>query len=142
MAQGRELVVYDEGQLTQTINMYVMQGFVVASRERDSVTLVKRKEFSVLWAVIGFFFCLLPLLIYLIVYATQQDQVVFVRVVGQQPAVGGAGPRMSPDRRFWWDGGAWQDATAQPPPGAQRSPDGAYWWDGAEWRPIRPAIEG
>jgi hypothetical protein len=141
MAQGRELVVYDEGQLTQTINMYVMQGFVVASREPDSVTLVKRKEFSVLWAVIGFFFCLLPLLIYLIVYATQQDQVVFVRVAAPVPGSGGGGvPGLSPDRKFWWDGTAWQDAGATPPPTAQRSPDGAFWWDGVEWRPVRRAI--
>jgi hypothetical protein len=139
MAQGRELVVYDDTQLTQTINMYVMQGFNVASREPTSVTLVKRKEFNVLWAVIGFVLCLLPLLIYLIVYAMEQDQVVFVRLSSSPQ---GGAPKMSPDRRYWWDGVAWQDATVLPPPAAPRSPDGTLWWDGVEWRPLRPAIGG
>ena len=38
-----------------------------------SATLQKRKEFSVLWAVIGFLLCLLPFLIYLMVYASKPD---------------------------------------------------------------------
>lgn len=47
--------------------------------------------------------------------------------------------QMSPDRRYWWDGGAWRDALEQAPPHAQLSSDGFYWWDGAEWRPVPPA---
>jgi hypothetical protein len=138
MAVGRELVVHDESHLTQTINMYVLQGYAVAAREPTSVTLVKRKQFSIVWAVVGFFLCLLPLLIYLVVYATQTDQMVFVRIAAPHPGHGL--PALSPDRRYWWDGVAWQDAHALPPPAAQRSPDGSLWWDGVEWRPVRPAI--
>lgn len=44
--------------------------------------------------------------------------------------------RMSPDRSYWWDGQAWQDASRRMPTGAQLSPDGTHWWDGVSWRPI------
>ncbi len=52
---------------------YFAQGFVVANKTANSVTLQKRKEFKVLWAVVGFFLCVLPLIVYVIVYATQAD---------------------------------------------------------------------
>ncbi len=139
MTHAAQVVVHDPAQLSDTINVYVMQGFTVASREGDCVTLVKRKQFSVVWAVVGFFFCLLPLVIYLLVYAFQQDQVVMIRIVTPQLP---QGPRLSPDRRYWWDGAAWRDTTLALPPGAPRSPDGTLWWDGMEWRPVQRAIEG
>ena len=67
--------------MEQVITSYITQGFVVVNKTATSVTLSKRKEFSVLWAVIGFIVCILPLLIYLIVYATQSDQVVEIVLV-------------------------------------------------------------
>jgi hypothetical protein len=145
MTNAVQVVAYDQNDLTNRINMYVMGGFAVASREPDCVTLVKRKEFKIVWAVVGFFLCLLPLLIYLVVYALESDQVVMIRVAnpGSMPAVPAAPAlRLSPDRRYWWDGTTWRDATLAIPPGAQRSPDGTMWWDGVEWRGARPAIEG
>jgi hypothetical protein len=56
---------------------------------------------------------------------------------GYAPVAAGA-VSFSTDRRYWWDGQAWQDATARIPPGASRSPDGEQWWDGAAWRPLPP----
>jgi hypothetical protein len=53
-----------------------------------------------------------------------------------------AGPRLSPDGRYWWDGQTWRDAGVQAPPGAQLSPDHAFWWDGASWRPVPPGGGG
>lgn len=44
--------------------------------------MIKKKEFSVLWAVIGLLICIIPLLIYLIIYATESDKVVEIRVRG------------------------------------------------------------
>jgi hypothetical protein len=137
MTQAHELVVQGELQLTETINAYVMQGYSVVSRDATSVTMRKPKEFNVIWAVVGFFLCLLPLLVYLVVYAMQQDQVVFIRLAAS-PGL----PQLSPDRRYWWDGTGWQDCTQAAPPGAQRTPDGTMWWDGTEWRRLRPAAEG
>ena len=125
----------DPAHVTSVIDGLVVQGFSVASREPSSVTMVKRKQFSALWAVIGFVLCVLPLLIYLIVYACEQDQIVFIRVA-HAPPLTAAVPPLTPDRKFWWDGSAWQDAAALAPPGAPRTPDGAMWWDGVEWRPI------
>jgi hypothetical protein len=51
------------------------------------------KQFSIIWAVIAFFFCLFPLIIYLIVYALPNDQMGFINVSGGQPAsaLGAAG---------------------------------------------------
>lgn len=65
-----------------TILSYLAKGFVVANKTSTSTTLQKKKEFSVLWAVVGFVLCLLPLLIYLIIYAMQPDvEIVEITVV-------------------------------------------------------------
>jgi tetrahydromethanopterin S-methyltransferase subunit G len=57
---------------------------------------------------------------------------------GGYAAIGaaGGGLQFSADRRYWWDGQAWQEAATRMPPGVQISPDRAYWWDGAIWRPV------
>lgn len=143
MSQVRTIDVANQDQLSSAINSYVVQGFAVANREPNVVTMVKPKSFNMVWAVIGFFLCILPLLVYLIVYSTQDDQVVLIRVIGT-PA-GGLAPRpsgLSPDGRHWWDGTAWQDVTITPPATAQRSPDGRFWWDGATWQPMPPPAVG
>ncbi len=49
-----------------------------------------------------------------------------------------AGPHMSDDGHYWWDGQAWRLASQEVPPDALRSEDGAYWWDGGKWRLIDP----
>lgn len=66
--------------MESAITSYITQGFTVVNKTSSSVTLIKRKQFSMLWAVIGFIVCVLPLLIYLIVYASQSDQVVEIVV--------------------------------------------------------------
>jgi ABC-type Fe3+ transport system permease subunit len=63
-------------ELESTIMSYLAQGYTVGNRTQRSATLQKKKEFSVLWAVIGFLVCVLPLLIYLIVYATKPDMMI------------------------------------------------------------------
>ncbi|HXA28328.1 MAG TPA: hypothetical protein VN193_06230 [Candidatus Angelobacter sp.] len=129
-----QVSVFNEAQMESTVNSYIAQGYAVANRTLQSVTMIKRKEFNVVWAIVGFFLCLLPLLIYSIVYATQSDMMVEIRVVNALPQL--AGIQMSPDARWWWDGSRWQDAETAVPPGSPRSPDGHYWWDGARWRPL------
>jgi hypothetical protein len=121
--------VPDRGSLDGAITSYIAQGFTVQNRGEDFAVMFKKKEFSVLWAVVGLLLCLLPLLVYLIVYATQKDQLVEIRVAASQPQIHWSG-----DREQWWDGDSWHHISQQLPPGTQASPDGAHFWDGASWR--------
>lgn len=119
------LQVNTQQEMESMIQGYIAQGFNIANRTPTSVTLIKRKEFSVLWAVIGFLICVLPLLIYLIIYAAQSDQMVTITLAGAQPATGyGATPAIA------------SPAAVPSNPGYQLSPDGQYFWDGQQWRPV------
>lgn len=69
----QKVTVSTVSEMDQAITGYLAQGYTVASRTPESVTLQKKKEFSVLWGVLGFLICILPLLVYLIVYATRPD---------------------------------------------------------------------
>ncbi|MBS1871103.1 MAG: hypothetical protein JSS99_15745 [Actinobacteria bacterium] len=134
-----QVQVPDRSALDGAITSYIAQGFTVQNRGEDFVVLFKKKEFSVLWAVVGFVLCVLPLLVYLIVYATQKDQLVEIRVAASQSQI-----HWSADREQWWDGEAWHHVSQQLPPDAQVSPDGAHFWDGASWRTMpagAPAAE-
>lgn len=121
--------VHDQRALDSTITSYIAQGFTIQNRGEDFALMFKQKEFNVLWAVIGFFLCLLPLLIYAIVYATQKDQLVEIRVVRRAGEI-----HWSEDREHWWDGTTWNHVDTALPPGIQVSPDGHHFWDGASWR--------
>lgn len=125
MAGVAAIAVGSERELDTAIAMYIAQGFVVANRSSNGATMFKKKEFQIVWAVIGFILCVFPLLIYLIVYASQSDQMVEIqlRPSDQQalPASPGqlVGTR-SADGRWWWDGQAWQPVPdTLPTPSAQ-----------------------
>jgi hypothetical protein len=135
-ASVQQIDVASEQQLESTIASYIAQGYVVSNRSAGSVTLFKKKEFNILWAVIGFFLCLLPLIVYCIVYATQSDQMIIVNLrTGSDAGELAAGElTWSEDREWWWDGRQWRDALREIPPGAVLSEDGASWWDGKTWR--------
>ncbi len=69
--------------MERVITVYIAQGFVVVNKTSNSATLQKKKEFKIVWAVIGFVLCVLPLLVYLIVYATQPSvEVVQIQITG------------------------------------------------------------
>jgi hypothetical protein len=52
------------------------------------------------------------------------------------PAIAPAAAHLSDDRRYWWDGQAWQNTAVRIPPWAPISPEGTQWWDGAACRPM------
>jgi hypothetical protein len=144
------VVVPSQDQLEQAVMSYVAQGFVVSTQTPDTTTMFKKKEFNVVWAVIGFFACVLPLIVYCIVYAAQSDKMVVIRVDPNVPA-SAALPFVTPavvaapandeltwseDRTYWWDGSTWINATATIPPGASVNDERGEWWDGVSWRPM------
>ena len=146
-------------QMESTIAGYVAQGFNVASRTPASVTMIKRKQISYFWVIIGFFLCVIPLFIYLIVYLAQSDQMVIINLAvpsaGTGPVISspqmGALPAPQSGGYYAPQTGAYAAAQAGSSPSPQtgayaspqtgplsapRSPDGNYWWDGQRWRPI------
>jgi hypothetical protein len=132
---SRSIVVADQRELEQAITNHTMQGFLVVNRTAELAVLRKPKQFSVVLALLGLLFCGVGLLVYLIVYSNQSDQVVEIRVRSTDQAE----LRLSEDRRWWWDGEQWQDTTLSVPPRARRSDDGSRWWDGMNWRPVFPS---
>lgn len=69
--------------MESSITSYIAQGFVVVNKTAKAATLQKKKEFKIVWAIVGLILCVLPLLIYLIIYATQPDvEVVEIVVTG------------------------------------------------------------
>src|SRR5581483_6389797 len=71
------------------IAAYTLQGYTLAARTAVSASLIKRKEFSVAWAVIGALICVIPLLVYVLVWSSQSDQYVESRLRGAQPVYPG-----------------------------------------------------
>lgn len=86
MARIVQVPVDSVATMEQVITQYVAQGFMVVNKTSTTATLQKKKEFNAMWAVIGFILCLLPLLIYLVIYATKPDvEVVQIDVTGMPP---------------------------------------------------------
>jgi len=139
-ASVRQVQVGSRQEFDNTIMSYIAQGFVIQQQSEGSATLFKKKEFNVIWAIVGFFLCLLPLLVYCIVYATQSDEMVTVTIAANRgPATGGE-LTWSEDRQWWWDGEKWRDTLLDLPPDAVLSEDRATWWDGETWRPVPAAV--
>lgn len=138
-AKVQQINVASPTELENTVLSYIAQGFVVSNRSPDKVTLFKKKEFNVVWAIIGFFLCLIPLLIYCIVYASQDDEMIVITVgaAATTAQLNGGGLTWSEDRAWWWNGTKWCDASSEMPPNVQLSEDKKSWWDGKTWRPVQ-----
>ena len=75
-ARTHRVMVSSPQEMERTITSYIAQGYAVVNKTQTAATMFKKKEFSILWAVVGLLLCVLPLLIYLIIYATRSDQMV------------------------------------------------------------------
>lgn len=83
----KQVIVNSKEALTFTTTSYLAKGFVVANSTDTKVVMQKKKEFKVLWAIIGFLFCVVPLIVYIIIYSTQPDvEIVEISVAGSAPA--------------------------------------------------------
>jgi hypothetical protein len=122
MANVTAVRVGSENEMEMAIASYISQGFVLSNRSPSGATMFKKKEFSILWLVVGFVLCVVPLLIYLIVYASQSDKMVQIQLVpasqAQLPASSTQVGMRSEDGQWWWDGNAWQPV-GQPTPVAE-----------------------
>ena len=151
----RYIDVTEPEQMQMEITRLVSAGFTVANQNNRSVTLVKRKQFNIPILIIGFLLCVIPLLVYLVIYAFQSDQIVEIRLIEKPEtkpyrasdhiAVDGENSpsledapviQLTPDGQQWWDGAQWQSTATSYPPHALRKPDGSEWWDGQNWRPV------
>jgi hypothetical protein len=122
--------VSSKEELSQKVSMYLSQGFQIMVQSPTSVSLIKRKEFEMKWAVLGFLLCTIPLFIYLIYYANQNDRVVEIRLVSPGP-VGTYTPESSSPAST--EAAAAPGGSTAPP---QLSPDGTHWWDGTQWHRV------
>jgi hypothetical protein len=119
MAGVSALRVNSENEMEMAIASYIAQGFVLSNRSATGATMFKKKEFSILWTVVGLILCVIPLLIYLIVYASQSDQMVQIQLMpaGSQSQLPATSAQMvgtrSADGQWWWDGTAWQQVPQQ-----------------------------
>ena len=130
MASMQRVSVPSAEALQTTITGYIGRGYVVQQQGEDFAVLFKAKNFEIVWAILGFLFCLIPLLVYLIVYSLQTDELVEIRVMAP-------GVQWSDDRTLWWDGATWRSlADDGPPPGAAVSDDGRFFLDEGQWRPM------
>jgi hypothetical protein len=132
----RTVAVGDPRAFEAAIADHSARGFFLVSKTDTSALMRKPKQFNALLAVLGALLCLVGLIVYVIYYAAQQDELVEIHLVDRQAALDGAPFTLSPDGNWWWDGHHWQDTRRSLPPGVQRSPDGSQWWDGVNWRPV------
>lgn len=77
----RTIEVSSAQQMHSVIQSFVVQGYAMVAQQPGSVTLVKRKQFSVIMLLIGMFLFVLPMFLYLLYYALKKDQYVEVRLV-------------------------------------------------------------
>jgi hypothetical protein len=130
--QASEVIqVSSQEELSRTTAIYVSQGFQVLVQSPTSVSLIKRKEFNIVYAVLGFLLCTIPLFIYLIYYANQKDRVVEIRFAHPSPGITARPPE--PTGSAVLEGRPPSGAGIVPP---QLSPDGTHWWDGTQWRQV------
>jgi len=72
----------DTDPLQAHVDWYVReQGFVVVSQTETSVQLIKKKQFSLVWALLWFLVLLVGLLIYLFYYIAKSDKSIYLSVV-------------------------------------------------------------
>lgn len=80
MASNSIINVADQRALDSAVTTYISKGFIVANRTTDSVVMFKKKEFSIVMALVGLLFMVLPCLIYIVYYMCKSDQMVELRI--------------------------------------------------------------
>ncbi len=66
--------------LQREINSYISRGFRVQSQTETTAQLLKPKRFSLLWAILWFFFFGVGLLLYLLYYLSKKDETIYLEI--------------------------------------------------------------
>lgn len=90
--QTQYVAVESAEALGRSIDHYVVQGYAVQQRTATGATLLKPKQLNVPIVVVSALLCIIPLVVYLIVFANQSDQVVVISVGPAGPGPGAAPP--------------------------------------------------
>ncbi len=84
------------------IERYVMQGYRVTARTATTAQLVRPKTFNVVAAILWLLVLLVGLLVYLLIYAAQADEAIYLTVEPdgriERRFSGGSGGRNDPNR--------------------------------------------
>lgn len=82
---SKSITVESTEELENVVANYAMHGFSVTSKTSKRAILYKKKEFSVLMAVLGLLVCGIGLVIYAILYTMKEDEA--IEVVVASPTV-------------------------------------------------------
>jgi hypothetical protein len=80
MALPTILSVTTREEMQNTMTAYVAQGYTVMSHTETSIVMVKKKELNMVWMIVGFFICLIPMIIELVRYSKDEDKVIEIRL--------------------------------------------------------------
>jgi hypothetical protein len=81
---ARRVEVASRQDMETSISRYIACGYLVMNKTEVSAVLVKKKQFNIPIAVLGFLFCVAGLALYAIIYACQSDQVIEIVVSDSQ----------------------------------------------------------
>ena len=76
----QNVIVSNVNELENAVNSWVAKGYSITNKTASAAMLVKKKEFSIPFAIIGFLLCIIGLIIYCVVYSMQTDKVVSIKV--------------------------------------------------------------
>lgn len=103
MSKVSTINVQSAQEMHSVIQSYVVCGYAMVSQQPGSVTLVKRKQLSVVMLLIGLLLFILPMFIYLIVYMLKKDDFVEVRMVDVSATLPSMPVQASPPPQPWRD---------------------------------------
>ncbi|MBI3877021.1 MAG: hypothetical protein HY300_13880 [Verrucomicrobia bacterium] len=77
---NQKVKVASKQELDASIYDAVSNGFTVMHQTETSAIVVRKKEFSITIAIVGFFLCVVGLIAYAIYYSFQEDEVVEIEI--------------------------------------------------------------
>jgi cell division septal protein FtsQ len=77
---SKTITVSSPAELESVVSKYALKGFTVTAQNATRAVLYKKKEFSILMAILGFLFCVIGLVVYALIYSAKNDEAIEVVV--------------------------------------------------------------